>query len=114
MTIMTIAQKAEKIGELLAASPISEELKTAILNNLGEMPERALDALLTALTNEHQLFGNLALELEKFTAHQNEYWRDLEEEQREAVDDVVAKHVRELEEELTKSDLRSSLDKLTS
>lgn len=110
---MTIEQKAQKIGELLASSPLKEEIKVAILDNLSEMPESALDQLLTALTNEYQLIDTLALELEKFAAHQKEYWRDLEEAQREAVDDVVAKHVRELEEELTKSDLRSSLDKLT-
>ncbi|MBI2482398.1 MAG: hypothetical protein HYV76_02450 [Candidatus Vogelbacteria bacterium] len=110
---MTIEQKAEKIGELLAVSPLTEGLKVAILDNLAEMSERTLDHLLTALTNEHQLIGNLALELERFITHQKEYWRDLEEKQKEAVDDVVAKHVRELEQEIAKSDLRGSLDKLT-
>ncbi len=110
---MTITQKAEKIGELLAASPLKEEIKVAILDNLAEMPERALDDLIKALTAEGKMIANLSEELEKFTTHQNEYWRDLEETQKEAVDDVVAKHVRELEHEIAKSDLRDSLDKLT-
>lgn len=61
-----LVQKAEHLGKLLAHSPLKEEFKEFLLNQLPELTEANLDLLIAALTNEAEIFDKLTVELENF------------------------------------------------
>jgi len=101
--------KAKKFGELLARSPLAEELKQALLDNLEFMPERNIDFLITALENEVAGLEIVTQEAESFLKKQEEDWEKLEKEQEEAASKIVRKEIRRLDVEEEMEALRNDL-----
>ncbi|MEK9157953.1 MAG: hypothetical protein AAB638_02090 [Patescibacteria group bacterium] len=84
-----IEQLAERIGELLAASPLDQKFKDAILENLDTMPEDLVFKLKDVLEGERDEADTVISEIEIFLKEQDERWAKLEEEQQKAASDVA-------------------------
>lgn len=82
-------QLAGRIGELLAESPIDEELKNLLLDSMEKIPERLLFKLKDALEMEQEELENIIFDIQIFLKDQNAGWDKLAQEQNKAVDTLV-------------------------
>lgn len=80
---------ADRIGELLAQSPIDEELKNLLLENMEKIPEHFLFQLKDALETEQEELENTVFEIKMFLKDKNAGWDKLAEEQKKAADTLV-------------------------
>lgn len=103
-------EKANRLGELLAKSPINEDLKELILNKLSDMSESAIDLLIASLENENLMTENLIADLDKFDQEQIADWNNLEQEQSDQAMKLVDEEISKIEGELI-NDLKSDLTK---
>lgn len=85
--------KANKLGELLAGSPIAEGLKELILEKLPEMSEKSIDLIISALENEQQMVERLLSSLDEFENVQESEWQELEKNQTDMLDKMVNEEV---------------------
>ena len=77
------------MGELLAESPMDEELKQLLLSNMEKIPEHLLFKLKDALEMEQEELENVAFEIKVFLKDKNAGWDKLAEEQKKAADTLV-------------------------
>lgn len=91
-----------KIGELLGNSPLDEEIKKAIIDNLDNLPEHATEELLELLQKEDAQLERVSEILREFEETQNENWKELEAEQQTQASKLVNQITTEIEDELTK------------
>lgn len=91
---------AKHLGELLASSPLAEEIKKTILDNLEKLPGYMVFDLINALENEEAELGRISLDIELFLKKQGQDWQKLEEEQKEAADQIIGKEVQNVENEI--------------
>ena len=89
-------QLADRIGELLADSPMYEELKQLLLGNMEKIPEHLLFKLKDALEMEQEELENITFEIKKFIKEQNVGWDKLAEEQKKAADTLASAWVEKL------------------
>ena len=89
-------QLAEKIGQLLAQSPLDEKIKSALLEKMGEIPEHLLFKLLDALEMENEDLERTAFEIDLFLKEQDEKWKKVAEEQKKVAEEAVDKVVKAL------------------
>lgn len=82
-------QLADRIGELLAESPLDEEIKSLFLEKLENIPESLLFKLKDALEMEQEGLENIAFEIELFLKEQDERWEGVAEEQKKAAETIV-------------------------
>jgi len=82
-------QLADRIGELLADSPMDDELKQLLLNNMEKIPENLLFQLKDALEMEQEELENVAFEIKVFLKDKNAGWDKLAEEQKKAANTLV-------------------------
>ena len=82
-------QLADRIGELLAESPMDEGLKNLLLGNMDKIPEHLLFKLKDALEMEQEALENVAFEIEMFLKDKNAGWDKLAEEQKKAASTLV-------------------------
>lgn len=80
---------ADRIGELLADSPMDDELKQLLLNNMEKIPENLLFQLKDALEMEQEELENVAFEIKVFLKDKNAGWDKLAEEQKKAANTLV-------------------------
>ena len=80
---------ADRIGELLADSPMDDELKQLLLSNMEKIPEHLLFKLKDALEMEQEELENVAFEIKVFLKDKNADWDKLAEEQKKAADTLV-------------------------
>ena len=80
---------ADRMGELLAESPMDEELKQLLLSNMEKIPEHLLFKLKDALEMEQEELENVAFEIKVFLKDKNAGWDKLAEEQKKAADTLV-------------------------
>jgi len=52
MTTLTIAEKMEKLGKLLAESPLPDEVKKVFVDNAGSYTEGSVDILIETFEKE--------------------------------------------------------------
>lgn len=104
-----LIEKAKTLGRLLAASPLVLELKMTILENLSQMPEKYLDAIITSLENEARGIEVVIKEAEDFIRQQDTEWADLEAKQKEAVDKIVADNLSQADNSARINSLKASL-----
>jgi len=81
--------KITACASLLAASPLDEEIKNTILENVGGMTESDIDKIISALERETFELSSLSEVLTKFDADQVQNWESLEAKQKEAADALI-------------------------
>jgi len=89
-------QLAEKIGQLLAQSPLDDKIKSALLEKMDEIPEPLLFKLLDALEMENDDLERTAFEIDLYLREQDEAWKKVTEEQKKVADDAIGKIAKAL------------------
>ena len=89
-------QVADRIGELLAESPLDEEIKQVLLDGVDQLPAYLLFKLLDVLENEREQLETVAFEIELFLKEQNKNWEQTEKEQQKAADTIADAWVEKL------------------
>ena len=84
-------QLAEKIGQLLAQSPLDDKIKSALLEKMDEIPEPLLFKLLDALEMENDDLERTAFEIDLYLREQDEAWKKVTEEQKKIASEAVQK-----------------------
>ena len=84
-------QLAEKIGQLLAQSPLDDKIKSALLEKMDEIPEPLLFKLLDALEMENDDLERTAFEIDLYLREQDEAWKEVTEEQKKIASEAVQK-----------------------
>lgn len=107
-----LIEKAKTLGRLLASSPLALDLKMTILENLSEMPEKYLDALIISLENEAKGIEILLKEAEDFIKGQDADWSSLETKQQEVADKIMAEELAQLDKDAKIDSLKTSLASL--
>ena len=82
---------AEKIGKLLAESPLDDKIKSALLEKMGEIPEPLLFKLLDALEMENDDLERTAFEIDLYLKEQDEAWKNVAEEKKKIASEAVQK-----------------------
>jgi len=82
-------QIADKVGKLLAESPLDEEVKGVLLEGIDKLPKELLFKLLDVLENEKEGLEKLAFEVKLFLKEQDANWEQTAKEQQKAAD-VIA------------------------
>lgn len=90
---------AEKLGQLLAESPLDEEIRSAIIGNLDKMPEDMVFKLMDALEMESEELDRIVFEMNLFLKEQTGKWEKVEKEQQDMADAIVNKWVAKLGQE---------------
>lgn len=97
MTLNKVQKEiAEKLGSLLAESPLDEEIKSAIIGNLDKMPENMVFKLVDALEMESEELDRIIFEMNLFLKEQAGKWEKVEKEQQDMADAIVNKWVAKL------------------
>lgn len=107
-----LIEKAKTLGRLLANSPLALDLKMAILENLSNMPEKYLDALITSLENEARGLEQIMQEADSFIKQQDEDWAKLATDQQVAADKIMTEELAQLDKEVKIGSLKASLANL--
>ena len=87
---------ADKIGELLAESPLDDEIKNLLLEKMEEIPENLLFLLQDALEREKEELETVAFDISIFLKDQDKDWHGVVEDQQKAADTIVKKWVEKL------------------
>lgn len=82
-------QIADKVGELLAESPLDEEVKEVLLEGIDRLPKELLFKLLDALENEKEGLEKLAFEVKLFLKEQDANWEQTAREQQKVADTIA-------------------------
>lgn len=111
ITMNEITQKEiqERLGRLLAESPLAEELKAAILDGLDKLPDYLIFDLLDALEKEKIELERIALEVKTYLDGQDKDWLKLEEKQQQAADHIIDKEVQKIEDDLKLEQAREAI-----
>ena len=89
-------QVADRVGKLLAESPLDEEIKQVLLDDVDQLPAHLLFKLLDVLENEREQLETVAFEIELFLKEQNKNWQQTEKEQQKAADTIADAWVEKL------------------
>jgi len=89
-------QLADKIGELLAQSPLDDEIKNRLLEKMEEIPENLLFRLKDALEKEKEELEGIAFDIDIFLKDQNKDWQGVVQNQKKVAGEVADKWVEKL------------------
>lgn len=89
-------QLADSIGELLAQSPLDDEIKNRLLEKMEEIPESLLFRLKDALEREKEELETVAFDISMFLKDQDKDWQKVVEEQKKVATEVTDKWVEKL------------------
>lgn len=89
-------QLADKIGELLAQSPLDDEIKNRLLDKMEEIPESLLFRLKDALEREKEELETVAFDIDMFLKDQDKDWQGVVQDQKKVAGEVVDKWVEKL------------------
>lgn len=109
--ILTQEQKAviERVTELLAKSPLAQDIKTTLLENFDKLPAYAIFALLDALEKEDEALNELTASLSQIIEQKEADWSKIEQEQKTAMDEIIDRVVREEEKKAQIQQLKDSI-----
>ncbi len=82
-------QIADRVGELLAESPLDEEVKDVLLEGIDKLPKELLFKLLDVLENERESLEKVAFEVKLFLKEQDANWEQTAEDQQKAADAIT-------------------------
>ncbi|OGN22297.1 MAG: hypothetical protein A2918_00030 [Candidatus Yanofskybacteria bacterium RIFCSPLOWO2_01_FULL_42_49] len=89
-------QVADRIGELLAESPLDEDIKQVLLDGIERLPEHLLFKLLDVLENEREQLEAVAFEVQLFLKEQKNNWEKTAQDQQKAADTIIDAWVEKL------------------
>ena len=89
-------QLADKIGELLAQSPLDDEIKNRLLEKMEEIPENLLFRLKDALEIEKEELETVAFDIDMFLKDQDKDWQGVVEDQKKVAGELTDKWVEKL------------------
>ncbi len=89
-------QLADKIGELLAESPLDDEIKNLLLEKMEYIPENLLFKLKDALEKEKEELEATAFDIGIFLKDQDKNWQAVAQEQKKAATELTDKWVEKL------------------
>lgn len=92
----TQEQIAERLGQLLAESPLDDEIKTAVLNGLDRLPPHLVFKLLDVLEGEKEELERIVFEIDLFLKEQDDNWVKTSEDQKRATNSIIDKWVEKL------------------
>lgn len=99
----------ERLGKLLAESPLEGEVKKVLLENIGKIPDYHVFDLLDALEKEKLELQRIALDVKLFLEQQNGDWKKLEERQAAVADEIIDEEIKKIEDEANLETARNSL-----
>lgn len=100
----------DRLGKLLAESPLHNEVKKVLLDNIDKIPDYRVFDLIDALEKEKIELERIALDIKLFLEQQNEDWRKLEEKQAQVADATIEEELKRLEDEFRLEEARNSLN----
>lgn len=109
MTPETQKEIQERLGRLLAESPLAGELKKIILDGLDKLPDYLVFDLLDALEKEKIELERIALDIKLFLEQQDKDWLNLEEKQQNVADNMVDQEIQKIEDEIKLEEARETL-----
>src|SRR3989338_4975684 len=89
-------QLADKIGELLAQSPLDDEIKNRLLEKMEEITENLLFRLKDALEKEKEELEGIAFDIDIFLKDQDKDWQAVVQDQKKVAGEVADKWVEKL------------------
>lgn len=95
MTEETQKRLAERLGQLLAESPLDDATKEEILERLDQMTEADMFELHDVLKREREQITKIATQLQISNLEQEEDWQKVAKHQKTATDNLLNKHVRQ-------------------
>ncbi len=100
MDTLTPAQQniANKVAHLLAESPLDDEIKNGILENIDKLTEVQLFELKDMLEAEREQLKNFTFEMEEYIKQRDANWQKLETDQKAVAQKVIDNFVRKTEE----------------
>ena len=99
----------ERLAKLLAYSPLAEDLKKALIDNLDKIPDYHIFDLIDALEKEKVELERIALDIKLYLEQQDKDWKDLEAKQEALADEVVDQEIQKIEDEFKLQQARGSL-----
>lgn len=88
--------KIERCGELLANSPLDEEIKKAIIDNFEMLTEQHIDGIIESLEREAIELAFLTNAFAKHDVERERDWNELAAKQSQIAEDTLKKTLQEL------------------
>lgn len=82
-------QIAEKVGKLLAESPLDEDVKEVLLEGIDKLPKELMFKLWDSLENEKEGLEKLVFEVRLFLKEQDANWEQTASEQKKTADIIA-------------------------
>ena len=99
----------ERLAKLLVFSPLAEDLKKVLIDNLDKIPDYHIFDLIDALEKEKVELERIALDIKLYLEQQDKDWKDLEAKQEALADEVVDQEIQKIEDEFKLQQARGSL-----
>lgn len=99
----------ERLAKLLAESPLDGQIKKALLDNIGDIPDYYIFDLIDALENERIELDKIALDIKLFLEQQDSDWKKVEAQQQQVADEVINDELKKMEDEFKLEEARGSL-----
>lgn len=99
----------QRLAKLLADSPLAEEVKKALIDNLDRIPDYHIFDLIDALEKEKIELERIALDIKLYLEQQDKDWKELEAKQEQAADDIVDQEIQKIEDEFKLQQARDNL-----
>lgn len=109
MTTKIQKEIAERLGKLLAQSPLANDLKKLFLDNLDKIPDYYIFDLIDALEKEKVELQRIALDIKLFLEQQVADWQKVEEKQAQAADEIIEEELKKIEDEVELQQAKGSL-----
>lgn len=105
-----LLQKAEHFGKLLAHSPLNDEFKEFLLNQLPEFTEADLDLLIASLTNEAEIIDKTVADLEEFEESKTDREEAYAQVLQKKLDEVYQQFIKATNKEIDILALKADLE----
>ncbi|MBI2676469.1 MAG: hypothetical protein HYX21_00735 [Candidatus Yanofskybacteria bacterium] len=103
----------ERLAKLLADSPLAENIKKALLDNMDKIPDYHVFDLIDALEKEKVELQRIALDIKLYLEQQDKDWKDLEAKQEAVADEIVDQEIQKIEDEFKLQQAKDSLTPAT-
>lgn len=100
---------AEKIGSLLAQSPLEDELKELVLDSIDKLPDYMIVELMQALESESEKLDQVVTDIELFLKDRDSQWDQLAEDQKAAANSIIDKYEKKIDDEMKLEEARGNL-----
>lgn len=100
----------ERLGRLLAESPLTEDLKKLLLDSLDKLPDYFIFDLIDMLEKEKIEVERVTMDVREFLRRQSQEWEKTEEDQRAAVEKIIQTETGKIEDEFKLEEARKTLD----